>query len=333
MLPHVVRRRSKMKVVYGPKVTRLERFDDWAYSCGMDQGLMLLIGFVCTLSSILDAFVEDPGLGLWRIPVFCVGTFNLIAGGLLWYQRGGLFGRKPLVGGLNVTRLQRFCFWADRIGLNSALFFLFGVLFTAGAIRDALVEESEMGIMRLPFFFGGIALLGCGGTLWSHRRKAKRRQRFLKEKSPFNHPTLGKLFPDYNGWSSIYLGSVDWLSDRISVPFCEPPIQVSLDDGTVNGPSEKALAGYDWIESNWPEVLRIIEDQAFSFWDTYSIEGAPEFDSPEQIWGTEVVLAVSVSSKDNFHIVMRFTWQTDSDPHEITFYVDDSECETYSVDG
>jgi hypothetical protein len=139
------------------------------------------------------------------------------------------------------------------------------------------------------------------------------------------HPRLGELYPE----------DVDWQTDEALVPFCNTPIAVCLADGSDDGPSEAALSGYEWIESHWREVLGLIQDQAFDFYEPYAdaVAGVPAFDAPEQLWGTETLLSVRVFSKDDFTITMRFTWQEDADPHEITFYVEDGQCETHSVDG
>ena len=141
----------------------------------------------------------------------------------------------------------------------------------------------------------------------------------------FVHPRLGELYPE----------DVDWQTDEVSVAFSKTPIAVCLADGPDDGPSQAALSGYDWLESNWPEVLRLIQDQAFEFYESYAdaVAGVPPFNTPEQLWGSESLLSVRVFSKDDFTVTMRFIWQEDQDPHEITFYVEDGGCETHSVDG
>ena len=139
------------------------------------------------------------------------------------------------------------------------------------------------------------------------------------------HPRLGELYAE----------DVDWQTDEVSVPFCDTPIEVCLADGSDDGPSQAALAGYDWIESNWQQVRDLIQEQAFRFYEPYAdaVDGVPAFDAPEQLWGTEVVLSVRVFSKDDFTVTLRFRWQEEEDPHVVTFYVEDGQCETHSVDG
>lgn len=139
------------------------------------------------------------------------------------------------------------------------------------------------------------------------------------------HPTLGELYPE----------DVDWQTDEVAVPFCDTPIEVCLADGSDEGPSESALSGYDWVESHWQEVLTLIQDQAFAFYTPYAeaVEGIPSFDKPEQLWGTEMLLCVRVFSKDYFSVSLRFSWQENEDPHDITFYVEGGACLTHSVDG
>lgn len=141
----------------------------------------------------------------------------------------------------------------------------------------------------------------------------------------FVHPRLGELYPE----------DVDWQTDQVSVPFCKAPIAVCLADGSDDRPSKEALSGYDWIESHWREVLVLIQDQAFEFYKPYAdaVAAVPEFESPEQLWGTEVLLNVRVFSKDEYTVTFRFRWQQEQDPHEITFYVEDGRCKTHSVDG
>lgn len=141
----------------------------------------------------------------------------------------------------------------------------------------------------------------------------------------FIHPRLGELYPE----------DVDWHTDEVSVPYCKTSIAVCFAGGTDDGPSEAAISGYDWIESHWSEVLGLVQDQAFDFYGPYAdaVTGVPVFDAPEQLWGTETVLSVRVFAKDDFTVTMRFSWQEEQDPHEVTFYVEDSRCDTHSVDG
>ena len=95
------------------------------------------------------------------------------------------------------------------------------------------------------------------------------------------------------------------------------------------------MQGYEWVEANWPEVLNIISDQAFEFYQPYAdaVATVPTFDSPKAIWGTEQLINLRIFAKDDFTVSMRFSWQEDQDPHEITFYVEEGQCLTHSVDG
>jgi len=54
---------------------------------------------------------------------------------------------------------------------------------------------------------------------------------------------------------------------------------------------------------------------------------------PIACWGTEEVMSVRVRSKADFEISLRFAWQEAEDPHVVTFYIEDGECLTHSVDG
>lgn len=141
----------------------------------------------------------------------------------------------------------------------------------------------------------------------------------------FIHHKLGKL----------YLEDVDWQTDEASVPFCKTPVEVCLAGGSETGPSQAALSGYDWIESHWQKVLVLMQDQAFDFYEPYAdaVASVPVIDTSTQLWGTESILNVRVFAKDDFSVTMRFTWQEDEDPHEVTFYVEDGKCEVHSVDG
>lgn len=143
--------------------------------------------------------------------------------------------------------------------------------------------------------------------------------------STYTHPELGELYPD----------DVDWQSDSATVRFSDAPVEVCLANGTETGPSAVALAGYEWVAANWPQVLRSIENQAFDFYEPYAagVPGTPGFDSPSELWGTEELLSILVFSKDDFSVSMRFAWQQASDPHIVTFYVENGVCETHSVDG
>jgi len=139
------------------------------------------------------------------------------------------------------------------------------------------------------------------------------------------HSKLGELYPE----------DLDWQTEEIVVPFSGTPIGVCLANGSVEGPSEAALSGYDWVESHWHEVRGLIQGQAFDFYRPYAdaVAGVPTFDAPEKLWGTEILLWVRVFSKDRFSVTLRFAWQEDEDPHEITFYVEGGSCSTHSVDG
>ena len=139
------------------------------------------------------------------------------------------------------------------------------------------------------------------------------------------HPTLDELYPEAGGWQA----------DEASVPFSSSPIEVWLAGGSGSGPSEAALSGYDWLQSHWEHVRGMIQDEAFRFYESYAdaVAGVPTFDDPEQLWGTEVLLSIDVFSKDRFSVTLRFAWQKDEDPHEVTFYVEDGRCRTHSADG
>ncbi|GMV79989.1 MAG: hypothetical protein AMXMBFR7_11730 [Planctomycetota bacterium] len=143
--------------------------------------------------------------------------------------------------------------------------------------------------------------------------------------STYIHPKLGELYPE----------DVDWQTDKATVPFSNTPIEVCFANGSKDGPWPAALTGYDWIESHWSEVLGLIQDQAFDFYSPYAdaVAGVPVFASPEKLWGTEELLCVRVSTKDDFEVTLRFKWQEKEDPHVITFYVEKGRCETHSVDG
>ena len=141
----------------------------------------------------------------------------------------------------------------------------------------------------------------------------------------YQHPKLGPLYQE----------DVDWQSDESSVSFYDDKIQVCLAEGTDAGPSEKAMRGYEWMEGHWSHVLEIIQEQAFAYYQPMAEADnrIPKIDSPSQLWGTEILLAIRVFSEDDFAVTMRFGWQDNSDPHEITFYVEGGTCNTHSVDG
>ena len=144
-------------------------------------------------------------------------------------------------------------------------------------------------------------------------------------RSGFVHPILGELYPE----------DVDWQTDETIVPFSGEPIAVCLAEGSSAGPSAEASAGFDWIAANWSSVLTLIQSQAFQFYEPYleAVPGTPDFQEPEQIWGTEILSSVRVTAEDEFEVTMRFVWQADADPHEVTFYVENGQCESHTVDG
>jgi hypothetical protein len=135
--------------------------------------------------------------------------------------------------------------------------------------------------------------------------------------------------------SALYAENFAWQTDEVSVPFAEAAIAVSFTNCSAEGPLEEALSGYDWIEFHWPQVRSLIQEQAFAFYEPYAdaVPGVPRFDAADQLWGTEVLLSIELSSKHQFSITMRFEWQEEDDPHQITFYVVDGRCQTHSVDG
>ena len=142
----------------------------------------------------------------------------------------------------------------------------------------------------------------------------------------FKHPKLGLMFAE----------DTDWLAMKARVPFAKHPIEVCLggEDGA-SGPSGEALAAYDWLSSHWPEVFRLIEAQAFEFYEPYrdAVSSVPHFASARQLFGTEELCGVRVRSGTDFEVSTRFVWQEADDSHTVTFYVEDGQCLTHSVDG
>ena len=141
----------------------------------------------------------------------------------------------------------------------------------------------------------------------------------------YKHATLGEFY--FEDWV--------WETDQATVPFCDHPIAVCLAGEEDNGPSDDAIAGYEWIVSNWPGVLKIMSDQAFDFYRPYvdAEASVPKFDSPDALWGTERLMSIYINSKDDFTVTMYFDWQKEHDTHEITFYIEQGKCLAHSVDG
>jgi hypothetical protein len=139
----------------------------------------------------------------------------------------------------------------------------------------------------------------------------------------------------HNELGALYLEDTDWNVDDVSVPFVKNVIGVSLAAGSENGPSLAALSAYQWIQSNWPAVLSLLQEQAFEFYLPYAhaFEGVPCFDTPTDMLGSEILQYLRVFNKDDFEITFRFGWQEPGDDHEITFYVEDGTCKSHSVDG
>ena len=139
------------------------------------------------------------------------------------------------------------------------------------------------------------------------------------------HPKLGGLYQE----------DVDWQTDEVTVSFCKAPIGVCLANGSDDGPSAMALDGFEWVETHWDEVLAIIQDQAFEFYDPYfdAFEDIPKFDSANDLWGTGILLYLRLFSKTDFTVSMRFAWQKEEDSHQVTFEVEEGECFTHTVDG
>ena len=128
----------------------------------------------------------------------------------------------------------------------------------------------------------------------------------------------------------------DWVASSVRVPFASQPMEVCLSgEEGADGPSEDALAGYDWLASHWADVFRLIEGQAFQFYEPYrdAVAGVPQFASPRALLGTEELCSVTVYSTTDFEVALRFAWQDAEDPHVITFYIEAGECLTHSVDG
>ena len=142
----------------------------------------------------------------------------------------------------------------------------------------------------------------------------------------FTHPTLGVMLPE----------DTDWIATEATVPFCDSRIGVCLaGEDAADGPSDEALAAYDWLSVHWPDVFRLIEEQAFQFYQPYrdAVASVPRFASPRHLFGTENASFVRVRSKTDFQISLRFAWQEADDPHVVTFYVEGGQCCTHSVDG
>lgn len=140
----------------------------------------------------------------------------------------------------------------------------------------------------------------------------------------YNHPTLGQMEPE----------GTDWLATSVTVPFLGYEIDLIM-EGDGEKPTKEALEGFETISSSWTETLEKIKDQAYDFYEPYTdaVASVPKFDSPEQLWGTEKILFINIRSVDDYEVTMRFDWQEEEDDHQITFYVEEGVCETYSVDG
>ncbi|MDJ0710805.1 MAG: hypothetical protein QNJ14_10460 [Woeseiaceae bacterium] len=141
----------------------------------------------------------------------------------------------------------------------------------------------------------------------------------------FTHPVLGELYPE----------DIDWCVDEAAVPFHASRVHICLAEGGEDAPSDSANAGFDWIAANWKQVQKLIEQQAFEFYRPYAdaVATVPKFAAPNELWGTDRLVSLRVYSVDDFSVTLRFDWQEDSDPHEVTFYVERGICETHSVDG
>ncbi|XAM00386.1 hypothetical protein OT109_03155 [Phycisphaeraceae bacterium D3-23] len=146
----------------------------------------------------------------------------------------------------------------------------------------------------------------------------------------FHHPSIGHIYlEDEDGDHSM------WLASEFRFQRYHEPIDANF-DGDLAKPSSKSIKAYDWINANWPVSLQTIQDQAFNdFYKPYAanFKGVPEFESPDQLWGTETVLCLGITDRDNYEITLRFTWQKPKDDHAITFYIEDGRCVTHSVDG
>lgn len=139
----------------------------------------------------------------------------------------------------------------------------------------------------------------------------------------------------HNDLGTLYLEDTDWNADEVRVPFADNLIGVSLANGSENEPSQAALSGYQWIQSNWQGVLSLIQEQTFEFYSPYAdaFGGVPSFDTPADLLGSEILQYLRVFDDDKFEITLRFRWQEPDDSHEITFYVEDGRCKSHSVDG
>ncbi|GAA4439765.1 DUF6985 domain-containing protein [Bremerella cremea] len=141
----------------------------------------------------------------------------------------------------------------------------------------------------------------------------------------YQHPSLGTLF----------LEDDQWLTEEGEVTFVDEVIRIVFARGTEEGPSDASLEGFEWIDANWSKVLTLIEDQAFEFYQSYdnSVEEFPEFAKPADIWGSEYLLGLRIFSPEEFEVTLQFDWQEEDDEHEITFYIEEGECNSYSRDG
>ncbi|MBA2115491.1 DUF6985 domain-containing protein [Bremerella alba] len=143
--------------------------------------------------------------------------------------------------------------------------------------------------------------------------------------STYKHPELGQFELDFN----------IWLNEDATPHFVDGEIIVFFANGTEDAPSPESLEGYEWIAANWPQVLSLIEAQVWEYYEPYAdnVEGVPKFNSVQEVWGTELLLGLNIVSKIDFEVTLQFEWQADEDDHEITFYVEDGQCDMHSVDG
>lgn len=191
--------------------------------------------------------------------------------------------------------------------------------FKTKELRPLFVTTTYIRLLQLAII--PLVIFGCGNKSDGQSNSKPSEGDFVF----FNHPVLGELYPE----------DVDWCTDEADVSFHESPVQVCLANGSEDGPSDSANAGYNWIAGNWREVLQTIEQQAFEFYRPYAdaVTAVPRFAHPSDLWGTERLLSLRIFAAGDFTVTLRFDWQDPSDPHEITFYVEGGACITHTADG
>ena len=84
---------------------------------------------------------------------------------------------------------------------------------------------------------------------------------------------------------------------------------------------------------DWPKLKPLVEEDAAELQSNYLDAPPAAAATRPRIWDAMLEPSIRCLADGNYELTCRFTWQTNDDPHTVTFYVEDGEPRGSSIDG